>query len=259
VGGVTATAPSADVTLERGVATLLASWREDAKGSRGAAFLRLEGVDIGVFPSDPERAFFNNALFHRDMDRSEREAAIAAMSAAYDEAGVDRYAAWVHESDEPMRAELEGRGYEFTEATRAMGMGLDDRPPMVDAIEVEPLSWGEYVAHLQSYPGVPAGLLGDATGEAYHVLGVRQAGDVVAAAIAFDLHGDCGIFNMATIEAARRRGLATALTARHLHDAAARGLATASLQATLMAERVYAAAGFHDLGRFLEFAPPSRK
>jgi len=31
---------------------------------------------------------------------------------------------------------------------------------------------------------------------------------------------------------------------------------TASLQSTPMAERVYAAIGFRDLGRFLEYVPP---
>ena len=47
------------------------------------------------------------------------------------------------------------------------------------------------------------------------------------------------------------------LTAIHLHDARARGCRTASLQSTAMAERVYAAAGFRDLGRILEYVPRS--
>jgi hypothetical protein len=40
-----------------------------------------------------------------------------------------------------------------------------------------------------------------------------------------------------------------------LRDAAARGCTTASLQSTGIAERVYAAAGFRDLGRFVEYVP----
>jgi hypothetical protein len=35
----------------------------------------------------------------------------------------------------------------------------------------------------------------------------------------------------------------------------ARGCQTASLQATPMAERVYSAVGFRNLGRFLEYVP----
>ena len=78
-------------------------------------------------------------------------------------------------------------------------------------------------------------------------------GEIVAAALAFDFGGDCGIYNVGTVEKARRRGLGTALTALRVHDAAARGCRTASLQSTEMAERVYAAVGFRDLGRILEY------
>ena len=76
---------------------------------------------------------------------------------------------------------------------------------------------------------------------------------------AFDFGSDCGIYNVATLEPARRRGLATRLTAIHLHDARARGCQTASLQSTAMAERVYATVGFRDLGRILEYIPQQRR
>jgi ribosomal protein S18 acetylase RimI-like enzyme len=81
------------------------------------------------------------------------------------------------------------------------------------------------------------------------------AGENVATGIAFDHDGDCGVFNVSTLEVARRRGLGSALTARHVHDAVGRGCSTASLQSTAMVERVYAAVGFRDLGRFLEYVP----
>jgi predicted GNAT family acetyltransferase len=60
---------------------------------------------------------------------------------------------------------------------------------------------------------------------------------------------------MSTLDSKRRRGIGTALTARHIREAAERGCSTASLQSTPMAERLYAAVGFRDLGRFLEYAP----
>jgi ribosomal protein S18 acetylase RimI-like enzyme len=81
----------------------------------------------------------------------------------------------------------------------------------------------------------------------------------VATAVAFDFHGDRGIYNLATLEHARRRGLATALTTDLVHEAAARGCRTASVQSTAMAERVYAATGFRDLGRILEYVPHARR
>ena len=241
----------------RGVATLLASWDEVARGAEGAALRRLDGVTAAVFPSGPERAVYNNALFARDLGPDRRIAAVDRMEAAYRSAEVDRYAAWVHESDEGMRAELTGRGYTLVESTRAMGMSLDEFPAPRHAIdvEIEPLrDWGDYLAYLTGM-GAPAGLLAGADPSAFHTLAARLGGETVGTAIAFDHDGDCGVFNTSTVAEARRRGIGTALTSRHLHDAAARGCSTASLQSTPIAEGVYAAVGFRDLGRFLEFGP----
>jgi GNAT superfamily N-acetyltransferase len=238
----------------RGAATLLGSWEEYARGSAGAALQRLSGVSAAVFPSDPERAVYNNALLDRDLGRAERAAAVDAMEAAYDTAGVDRFATWVHESDEGMRAELSSRGYTVAESTRAMGMSLDEISIALPEVDFEPLDWAGYLEYLRVV-GVAAGLLSGADPSAFHILGAQLAGETVATAIAFDHDGDCGVFNMSTLEAVRRRGLGTALTARHVHDAVERGCSTASLQATPIAKRVYAAVGFRDLGRFLEYVP----
>ena len=248
------TRPTDDELYIRGSETLLASWAQYARGSTGAALQRLSGVAAAVFPKDPERAVYNNALLDRDLGRTERAAAVDAMAAAYGSAGIERYAAWVHECDEGMRAELSSRGYTVEESTRAMGMSLDDISRARPEVELEPLDWTAYLEYLQIV-GVPAGLLSGADPRAFHTLVARVAGENVATAIAFDHEGDCGVFNMSTLEAARRRGLGSALTARHVHDAAERGCSTASLQSTSMAERVYAAVGFRDLGRILEYVP----
>jgi len=239
----------------RGAATLLASWEAYARGCDGAALQRLDGVAAAVFPSGPERGVYNNALLDRDLDPATRTAAVQAMEAAYRSAGVDRFAAWVHESDEAMRAELSSRGYAVQETTRAMAMSLRCSYPAFPEVELEPLEWRAYIEYLEA-AGAPAGLLAGADPGAFHLLGARVGGEHVATALAFDHDGDCGVFNMSTAEAARRRGLATSLTLRHLHDAARRGCSTASLQATPMAERVYARVGFRDLGRILEYGPP---
>jgi ribosomal protein S18 acetylase RimI-like enzyme len=238
----------------RGTATLLASWEEYARGSAGAALRRLDGVSAGVFPSDPEREIYNNALLDRDLGETERAAAVDAMAAAYSSVGVDRYAAWVHESDEGMRAELTARGYTLVESTRAMGMSLDRISLARPDVELGPPDWTEYLRYLESV-AVPAGLLSGADPSAFHVLAARLAGESVATGFALDHDGDCGVYNISTLERVRRRGLGTALTARLLHDAVERGCSTASLQSTEMAERVYAAVGFRDLGRILEYAP----
>jgi GNAT superfamily N-acetyltransferase len=238
----------------RASATLLASWDEYAQGSAGATLERLRGVSAAVFPREPERSVYNNALLDRDLGRGERARAVDAMERTYRAAGVDRFAAWVHESDEGMRAELSSRAYRIDERTRAMGMSLDDISVTRPELELERSDWPDYLHYLEAF-GVPAGLLGDADPSAFHVLSARLDGTIVASGLAFDHDGDCGVFNVGTLEASRRRGLGTALTARLVYDAAERGCSTATLQSTEMAERVYAAVGFRDLGRILEYVP----
>ena len=235
-----------------GAETLVASWREYARGAVGAAVQRSPAVAIAVFPNEPERAVYNNALLTRDLGAAERTTGIDAMEAAYAAAGVPRFAAWVHESDEAMRGDLERRGYTVDTSTRAMAMPLHEiRLPRPD-IELAPPGWRE---HLR-FAGVPPNFLRGADPRAYHILIARLGGENVATAMAFDHGSDCGIYNTGTLEHARRRGLATALTALHVHDALTRGCQTASLQSTDTAECVYAAVGFHDLGRILEYVPP---
>lgn len=241
----------ADLYL-RGTDTLLASWEEYARGAAGAAVHRLPGVAAAVFPNGPERTVYNNALLDRDLAAAERAEAIEAMEAAYAASGVTRFAAWAHETDLAMQGDLERRGYTLEETTRAMGMTLDDIRLPRPEIELARADWPEYLRASE----FPPGLLAGADPAAFHVLVRRLDGENVAVALAFDLGTDCGIYNVGTLEHARRRGLATALTTVALHDARARGCQTASLQSTEMAERLYAAMGFRDLGRFLEYGPP---
>jgi GNAT superfamily N-acetyltransferase len=238
----------------RGVETVTASWKAIARGSRGAAVLRSGGVTAAVFPHGPERAIYNNALLERDLGPVARAEAVDLMEAAYASAAVDRFAAWVHESDEAMRDEIEARGYALDTSTRAMGMALGDIRAPRPQIEIVPAGWGEYLAFLEA-PALPPGLLAGVDPSAFRVVAARPDGDTVATGLAFDLGDDCGIYNVSTVERARRRGIGTAVTARLLHDAAERGCCTATLQSTEMAERVYAALGFRDLGRLLEYVP----
>lgn len=234
-----------------GAETLLASWEAYAQGAPGAAVHRTPGAAIAVFPNEPERGVYNNTLLERDLPAPARAAVLAAMEAAYAAAGIARFAAWVHECDTAMRDDLERRGYTFDSSTRAMGMALSDLRLPRPTLELGPPDWSGYL-HLF---GLPPDLLAGADLAAFHLVIARLDGEDAAAALAFDHDGDCGIYNVGTVEHARRRGLGTALTALQLHDAQARGCRTASLQATPMAERVYATVGFRDLGRFLEYVP----
>jgi ribosomal protein S18 acetylase RimI-like enzyme len=226
----------------RGIDTVLASWAEYARGVPGAGLLRLRGVTAAVFPDEPERSVYNNAIL-------EQAHGIAAMEEAYASAGIERFAAWVHEGDEALARELERRGYVLDTTTRAMGMELDGTLPPRPQLDLSTPPWEEYLRTFD----LPAGLLEHADRGALMVRVARLDGQDASTALAFDHDGDCGLYNVGTVEHARRRGLGTAVTALHLHDAAARGCRTASLQATEMAERMYAGVGFRDLGRILEY------
>src|SRR5262249_2059963 len=179
----------------------------------------------------------------------ERARALDLMERMYSAAGVTRFAAWMHESEEAMRGDIERRGYTLDTSTRAMGMALADSRLTIPEIELGPPDWAEHLRIV----GVPAGFLSGAERLAFHVLVARFGGENVATAIAFDFEGDCGIYNVGTLEAARRRGLGTGLTSLHLQRALERGCETASVQSTEMAEGIYASVGFRDLGLLLEY------
>jgi ribosomal protein S18 acetylase RimI-like enzyme len=241
-----------DELYERMLATLIASWQRVAEGSEGASIARLRGATAGLFPAGPERGIYNNAVLERRLSESAAGEAVGAIARSYADAGVDRYAVWAHESEAAAIAELVGRGFEVDTWTRAMAMPLDEMAAEPPQIELGPSEWAEHLRYLQA-EGVPDGLLEGVDGDAFHVLVGRLDGENVATAIAYDHDGDCGIFNTGTLPQARRRGLGTALTNLHVHQARERGCETASLQSTEIAERVYASVGFRDLGRFIEY------
>jgi ribosomal protein S18 acetylase RimI-like enzyme len=246
--------PTESDSYLRAAATLLASWEVDAHGAAGAELVRADAFAAGVFPNGPERDVFNNVLIRRGLGRVERGQAIDDLRSVYSKAGIDRFAAWAHDSDSQLRAELLARGFKLEESSRLMAMSLEGIELQPGEIEVERFDWQRYLAYLRS-EGLPEGLLSGVDPDAYHVFGIRVGGTDAATAIAFDHDGDCGIFNMGTLEPFRRRGLGTALLTRHLQEGAERGCSTASLQATPIAEGVYRSVGFQDLGHFFEYVP----
>lgn len=240
-----------DELYRRGAETLIASWGAYARGAAGASVRRMRGVAAALFPSGPERTVYNNALLERDLTSAARAEALDCVAAMYEAAKIEQFAVWVHESDTAMRHDLEQRGFEIDTSTRAMGCAIAHLDLPSPDLELGNLDWDDYLRRFD----MPPGLLSNADLAGFTQLFACLAGEPVATALAFDHHGDCGIYNVATLEHARRRGLSTALTRLHLHRALERGCQTASLQATPVAERVYAAAGFRDLGRIVEYVP----
>jgi ribosomal protein S18 acetylase RimI-like enzyme len=233
-------------------ANLVASWAEYADGTDGAALEHLPAAVAAIFPTGPERGVYNNALLARGLRGRPTAAAIDAVEDAYDRSGIAGFAVWAHDSETDANAELTRRGYHVDTATRAMAMSLDDTSLPRPDVALAAGQWADYLALLTQF-GTPDGLLAGVDGSRFEVLMALHDGRAAAAALAFDHDGDCGIYNVGTLPHARRCGLATALTALQLHNGRERGCTTASLQATPMAERIYARVGFRDLGRFLEY------
>jgi len=239
---------------ERGIGTAVACWAAFARSTTAADVHHLPHVAVAVFPDELERSIYNNSILERDLAPGERAAAIEAMEELYAAGGVDRFAAWAHETDQAMHEELRRRGYAVDTTTRAMGMPLGDVSRPRPDVELAAPEWREHLRLI----GVPSALLSGLDAAALHLLVARSEGENVATAFGFDHHRDCGIYNVGTLEHARRRGIGTALTSTLVHGAIARGCRTASLQSTPMAERMYAAVGFRDLGRIVEYVPTLR-
>src|SRR5204863_2776276 len=78
----TALVDDADL-YQRGIETLVASWEANARGSTGASVLRSPGVAVAVFPNEPERTVYNNALLARGLAAAECAASIETLEAVY--------------------------------------------------------------------------------------------------------------------------------------------------------------------------------
>src|SRR4051794_31112153 len=174
-GPLRAEAVDADLAVDdgrlyaRGAETLVASWAAYARGAGGAEVLRARGVSIGVFPQGPERGVYNNALLERGLGAAARRRAAEEMEAAYAAADIERYAAWVHETDKPMRGDLESRAYTLDTSTRVMGIALADLRVSRPELEIRTGDWPQYLAHL-AMDQVPCGLLAGVDSSAFHVL-----------------------------------------------------------------------------------------
>jgi ribosomal protein S18 acetylase RimI-like enzyme len=243
---------SESALYERMQANVLASWGQYAAGSTGARLVWLPNAGAAVFPALPERDVYNNALLARELVSAAATEALSAVEDEYSRAGVTGYAVWVHESEAASIAELERRRYHIDTCTHAMAMSLDGLQAPHPEVEIDTADWRDYLQVLTELE-LPEGLLARVDGSTFEVLVALLDGSRVATALAYDHEGDCGIYNVGTMPHARRRGLGTALTALQLHHARERGCTTASLQATEMAQRIYAGLGFRDLGRFIEF------
>ncbi len=250
--------------LELNVRALADWFRSIAGRSPAAHLLEFEGVVCAVSPLVPGRSVFNSVAY---TDPDSLEAHHDEIAAAYAEAGC-AWTVWVRE-DDPETGEMLGRlGHTLDAQPRAMGteLGTVEEPDLsgldwtsegaiedLFAINDRAYGWdeGTWRAGLGALP------------EPSLIYVARVDGMAAATALTTDHPGlgagpDCSVWCVGTLDAARGKGLATALMHRAIFDAQQRGCATTTLQATKLGRPVYERVGYRDFGAIgmWELRPP---
>jgi GNAT superfamily N-acetyltransferase len=241
--------PTSTSLFDRSLATLIRSWEYLASGSPGAEVSEPAGAAIAAFVRSPEREFLNNAVLAPGLTAF--GTTLETIEHTYGTHAIERYAIWVHESERGVAAELQARGYRYDTSTRTMAMPVDELAAVdTSGLDLATTDLEEFwrLAEVE-------GLVPDLPVAGAHFYVARHDGENAATLMAFDHKGDCGIYIVGTVPTARRRGIATALSAHAAAEARRRGCTTVSLQATEMAVGVYARVGFRDLGRYEEYVP----
>jgi ribosomal protein S18 acetylase RimI-like enzyme len=181
---------------------------------------------------------------------------------------------WVCKRDTPadLDARLSAKGFTLDDTAPGMVANLSrvEAEPPPAGVEITRVRDAEafHVANMTMAEGFGAPPeLGDVF-QAMAVLGFDDDApsrtylatlDGVPAATSLGLlvEGVLGIFNVATVEHVRRRGIGRAVTLAALVDGAARGARTAILQSSDAGHGVYESLGFRDFGTYQLFVLPT--
>jgi GNAT superfamily N-acetyltransferase len=237
--------------LDRARESMVDFWRLIAVSSEGGRAIEREGVFAAVVPATPRRSVSNSVI---PADAGALAGALGELADAYDEAGVEAWTVWVPEGDDRARRTLEDAGHVLDAVPRAMGADLQS----VERPDLSRLGWSRDcdLATVGRVNDAAYGYGEDGFGpvistlppDRVHAYGAAVDGETVSVMLAFDAGDDVEIAWVATLEAARGRGLASALLAQALWDARERGRETATLQATKAGAPIYERLGFRDLG-----------
>ena len=128
---------------------------------------------------------------------------------------------------------------------------------------VDAESWDEHLRVLSEGFGFPATVARNVFGpwwvddDRYTALVARLDGVAASTASAVVLDGVVGIYNVATPERFRRRGLGEGVTAAAVVAGARRGCQIATLQASAMGKPIYERMGFQTVTTWTRFVPAS--
>jgi GNAT superfamily N-acetyltransferase len=218
--------------------------------SDGFFAVERDGVLASVTPAVPHRSLPNSVIY-------EREDALAGvldeLARVYDEAGVRAWTVWVPEHHERARELLAGAGHVLDARPAAMVADLGDiEPPRPGDLEPEPDPQAADLGRIndEAY-GISDGfsvLAGTGPLDPRHYYVARLDGEAVACVSTRDLDGDCSLWEVAAVPAARGRGLVSGLIRRAMADGRERGCEISTLQGTALGAPIYERLGYRRFG-----------
>jgi ribosomal protein S18 acetylase RimI-like enzyme len=230
-----------------------------------------------VFAGDTDWPAFNNGVFRTD-DGAD-PAIVLGRAREFFHARGRGYSLWVRataaDADLARAAEVAGHGKVFDYPQMIIRRRLEDRPlpegvEIREVVDVERIEgFAEINAAAYTVYGSPA----EATRSNFGRPGALLQAHVVSFVATLDgapvstaqtmlSHGIAGIFWVATLEAARGRGIAEAVTRVATNWGFDQGVPNVQLQASPMGESIYRRMGYEDLYRYdfyLCAGPPPRE
>jgi GNAT superfamily N-acetyltransferase len=238
------------VLFARMHAGLHAFYRLVATGARGSRLFERDGVTAAVVPAAANRSVANGVAY----DSAPGLAGLLdELAQLYDEAGVSAWTVWVPHDDREAAELLARNGHVLDADPAAMVMELDrfERSTST-AVEIDDDADPADVARINDaaygYDGDFARAFSEFRMPGLHSYAAIVGGEPQACLTTLEQDGDCLVTFVATLPAARGRGLATELMTRALADARERGCTSTSLQATKAGEPIYARLGYRSLG-----------
>jgi GNAT superfamily N-acetyltransferase len=232
----------------------LASWiRATAAAGVGSRVHERDGVTAQVSPSAPDASLFNSVTYR---DIGALRAALPELESVYADAGVGAWTVWAHESDVEAAALLREGGHVLDSSPEGMGCSLDElmAPEGLDELEfTERPALEDLRLVLAEGYGLPLELSRRVTADVpagpTTVVALAHVEGRPACTAQVTIAGeDAGVYAVATVPAARGRGLARRLQYALLKRAAGSGARTTTLQASPMGRGVYAALGYRSFG-----------
>jgi ribosomal protein S18 acetylase RimI-like enzyme len=219
----------------------------------GGHLIQRAGAQAAVLASAPDQATPNGVVGERGAVR----AALGAVAAAYDAAGVRAWMVWLSPGDDATPAALAAAGLRLAGEPAFMGAALEDLDlEPRGAIELaDDSSWGMFGRLVDRANDIPAvagfeSFMREIDGGAPVRRYVALAdGEPAACVLAHADAGNVAVYCAATVARARGRGLCSELMRLALRDGRDRGCTTTTLEATPMGEPVYTRLGYRLLGR----------